>query len=303
MKRINKIQTDNEADITGENQHGFKHERSTSTLAVKLQSLIARALDEDKYVLVASLDLSSAFDVVDINLLILRLKRIGLPEDVVQLISEWLKDRFYFVSIDGENSILYDLLLGTVQGSILGPVLYAIFVSPLFDIEPLLAFADDSYIMRENSNINELIEDLQKSLEAITKWLKKSGMKVNQSKTELCLFYKRDCAPIDIVLNETKTTSKSVINVLGVLFDCKVQWNHHVSNTIRKSQKALNAIKIIRKYFNSNELLQLLTSNFYSILYYNSEVWHLPSLHVNLKKKYSYCISKRPQTCPQLPPV
>ena len=106
----------------------------------------------------------------------------------------------------------------------------------------------------------------------------------NQSKTELCLFYKRDCAPIDIVLNETKITSKSVINVLGVLFDCKLQWNHHVSNTIRKSQKALNAIKIIRKYFNSNELLQLLTSNFYSILYYNSEVWHLPSLHVNLKK-------------------
>ena len=70
LKRINEIQAENNTDITGENQHGFKQKRSTSTLSVKLQSLIARALDEDKYVLVASLDLSSAFDVVNINLLI-----------------------------------------------------------------------------------------------------------------------------------------------------------------------------------------------------------------------------------------
>ena len=58
----------------------------------------------------------------------------------------------------------------------------------------------------------------------------------------------------------------------------------YFTKTIIKSQKALNAIKIIRKYFNKKELLQLLTSNFFSILYYNSEVWHLPSLHVNMKK-------------------
>jgi hypothetical protein len=80
LKRINEIQTENETDITGENQHGFKQKRSTSPLAVKLQSLIARALDEDKYVLVASLDLSSAFDVVNINLLIKGSKELAFPK-------------------------------------------------------------------------------------------------------------------------------------------------------------------------------------------------------------------------------
>jgi hypothetical protein len=58
-----------------------------------------------------------------VDLLVKRLRIIGLPDDVVDLIKVWLMNRFYYVSIDGKNSVLFDLLLGTVQGSILGPVL------------------------------------------------------------------------------------------------------------------------------------------------------------------------------------
>ena len=130
--------------------------------------MIARALDNDEFVLVASLDLSSAFDVVNINLLLKRMRIIGLPPDVVDLVKVWLKERCYYVSINSENSCLFDLLLGTVQGSVLGPVLYAILVSPLFDIVPILAFADDSYDVKTNKNKNTLVEDMKKSLEFIT---------------------------------------------------------------------------------------------------------------------------------------
>jgi hypothetical protein len=70
--------------------------------------------------------------------------------------------------VDVTYSILFDLLLGTVQGSILGPVLYALFVSPAFDIEPHSAFADNSCILRWKNSLPELIIDLEKSLEAIT---------------------------------------------------------------------------------------------------------------------------------------
>ena len=92
--------------------------------------------------MVSSLDLSSAFYVVKIKLLMKRLRIIGIPEDVVQLISAFL------VNINGNISFMKGILLGTVQGSILGPVLYSIYVSPLFDLEYLLAFADDNYIPR-----------------------------------------------------------------------------------------------------------------------------------------------------------
>jgi riboflavin transporter FmnP len=77
---------------------------------------------------------------------------IGLPDDVIALVKVWLKGSFYFVSKNGENSYLYDLLLGTLQGSVLGPVLYALFVSPLFEIVPALSFTDDGHNMKTSKD-------------------------------------------------------------------------------------------------------------------------------------------------------
>ena len=78
--------------------------------------------------------------------------------------------------------------------------------------------------------------------------------------------------------------SNRSINVLGVIFDSKLQWSDHIALTIKKSFSALNAICLIKKFFNQKELIQLITSNFYSIMFYNSEIWHLPLLNSNLKK-------------------
>jgi hypothetical protein len=190
---------------------------------------------------VASLDLSAAFDIVNTNLLIKRLKIVGVPDYVIDLIQVWLKERSYYVSIDGVNSVLFYLLLGTVQGSILGPVLYAIFVSPMFDIDFFLSFTDDTFILKTNICKRTLIEDMEKSLESLTKWLKISGLKVNNNKTELCLFYKNNIAPITITLDGVTINSANNINVLEVLFDVKLSWTPHIYNTIAKASKSLNA--------------------------------------------------------------
>ncbi len=285
LRKILQIESEKNVDFTGKNQHGFKRKRSTSTLSADLLSQISRAIDNDEYVVLASLDMSSAFDLVNINLLVKRLIKIGLPSDIVNLISVWLRDRTFYVSIDGESSVLYDLLLGTVQGSILGPVLYAIFISPIFDIADLTAFADDKYVQKSNVSLPKLIDDIQKSLEAITKWLKKSGLIVNQGKTEACLFYKQDCAAVAIKVGEDMINTKKSINVLGVIFDTKLQWSEHVTKALQKANRSLNAIKMIRKFFSTKELVNLVTSNYYSILLYNSEIWHSANLNVSLKQK------------------
>ena len=70
MKRILELQEESNVDITGKQQHGFKKGKGTLTLSLEIQSLIARALDDNNYVLVASLDLSAAFDVVNVDLLL-----------------------------------------------------------------------------------------------------------------------------------------------------------------------------------------------------------------------------------------
>ena len=85
----------------------------------------------------ASLDLSAAFDVVNVGLLIKRMEIIGLPKDITSLVEIWLTERFFYVEVDGVTSKLVVTWFGIIQGSILGPILYALFISPLFSVEKL----------------------------------------------------------------------------------------------------------------------------------------------------------------------
>ena len=114
--------------------------------------------------------------------------------------------------------------------------------------------------------------------------VEKSGLKVNSAKTEMCSFYKSDTTPVKIMLGGEEVTSCKHIDVLGVTFDLKLNWTTHIHKTVAKCAKSLNALKIKRKYFTTKEFLMLLTSNYYSILYYNSEIWMIHSLSVANKK-------------------
>jgi hypothetical protein len=107
-----------------------------------LHHILARALDESNYALMA---LIAAFGVVKTPLLLTPLKIIGLPQDVIEPIRVWLTDRSFYVPLNENNSILFDLLCGTVQGSILGPILYAIYVSPVFHLVKMSLFTDDNF--------------------------------------------------------------------------------------------------------------------------------------------------------------
>ena len=118
----------------------------------------------------------------------------------------------------------------------------------------------------------------------ITKWLKDSGLVVNEGKTELCLFHKNDKPPITIRVSNTLVTSKKQINVLGVLFDSKLNWNSHVAQAISKAKKSLFALRLLKRHFNNDQMRILLDSNFYSVMYYNSVVWLTPNLSSEMKQ-------------------
>ena len=88
----------------------------------------------------------------------------------------------------------------------------------------------------------------------MTKWLRDSGLKVNEEKTEMCLFHRYDHHPITIVLNGKQIMSSNRMNVLGVTFDSKLQWGDHISSTVKKANTALHAIRLIKQYFTPTEL-------------------------------------------------
>jgi hypothetical protein len=89
---------------------------------------------------------------------------------------------------------------------------------------------------------------MEKSLESLTKWMKKSRLKVNNNKTKLFLFYENDTTTISINFDGASITSAKNINVLGVLFDGELSWTLDIFNTIAKASKSLNTLKLIRKF-------------------------------------------------------
>jgi hypothetical protein len=111
---------------------------------------------------------------------------------------------------------------------------------------------------------------MEHSLERITKWLGESGLLVNKSKTEICLFYRQDTAPVKVRIENTLVETKKSMNVSGVIFDSRLCWSEQVASAVNRSNRSLNVIKIIRKFFRNEELINLVTSNFYLVLYYNS---------------------------------
>jgi hypothetical protein len=127
--------------------------------------------------------------------------------------------------------------------------------------------------------------------------MKDSKLKVNQSKTEACLFYKRDCDPVRKKVSDTTITSKKTINVLGVIFDVRLKWNEQVAKAIEKSKRSLNALKLLRKYFSTKELIKLVTSNYFSILLYNLELWYSPDLNEALKHSLFVAFAKELRLC------
>ncbi len=144
--------------------------------------------------------------------------------------------------------------------SVLGPMLYAILVSPLFDLSNLTNFADDNFIIVWNRFMSGLVVDLEKELEMIVKWLKDLGLQINIAKTEVCLFHHNNQPSILITIMDQQIRTRKSINALWVFFDSKLNWHEQVAKTIKKANRSLYPIKMIKRCFTPNEIKILLDS-------------------------------------------
>jgi len=288
LQRLLDIEQNHGVDITGKGQHGFKKGKSTITACKELQKQISWALDEGNYAGVASLDLSAAFDVVNVDLLLKRIRIMGFPEDIVNLLSCWLTNRLAYAEVDGVCSQYFELESGTCQGSILGPVLFSLFVCPIVNTEDLTAYADDTYQIEIRKVKTEVIRLLEIKLQRVELWYKQSGLKVNVDKTEIVLFHRTDIKSEVVNLNGHLINTKQSMKVLGIIFDSKLEWMLQVESNVISARKTTQALRIVRRYFTCSERIQLLTSLVYSKMYYGSEIWLIPSLKKRiLNKLYS----------------
>jgi hypothetical protein len=112
-----------------------------------------------------------------------------------------------------------------------------------------------------NKERNVALEELGRILGKIVKWLKNSILKVNSSKTELFIFHCDKSTESSSRIDDVEVTSTNEINVFGLTFDSRLHFGMQISHTINSSNGSLPAIRIIKKFFTTPEIIQLLTSN------------------------------------------
>ena len=119
----------------------------------------------------------------------------------------------------------------------------------------------------------------------------------HESKTEICLFHRNDQPLIRVKIQDVIVTSKNSMNVLGVIFDCKLTWSTHIASCISKSRKKLYALRLLKKFFTPEQMRILLDSQFYSVLYYNAVIWLTSNLKTSLSHSLMSLSANALRTC------
>ena len=275
MERVASARLLNHMSINGLHelfQSSYKKFHSTETALIKIQSDILSALDNKKCVLLTMLDLSAAFDTIDHSTLLSRLKsEIGVSGKVYKWFSSYLSDRKQSVLIHGMQSKLMELIYGVPQGSVLGPILFIIYMGPLGRLLKSLGvnyhfYADDSqiYVTFNVPNADEAVKKVEEVASIIKKWMKENFLCLNEDKTEVLLIAsKSDHTKLKIphikIGNELITPSKEAKNI-GFVFDNLMDCKSHIKQTCKSGWYHLRNIGRIRPYLDQTSTATLVHS-------------------------------------------
>ena len=187
------------------------------------------------------MDLSKAFDSISHDLLIAKLHAYGFSIDTVTFFYSYLKRRNQNVKVNNTYNVFQVLLSGVPQGSILGPLLFNIFINDFYlwiTQTDLLNFADDNTISAAEKNIENLISTLEEESQAAVEWFKMNEMIVNPDKFQVIIIKKnskmKDSYPLNI--NDQKINSENRVKLLVIEIDNKLCFEQHISTLCKKKQ-------------------------------------------------------------------
>ena len=259
-------------------QHGFMKNRSTTTQLLKVYNTIGSVLDVGGQVDIAFLDFSKAFDSVSHACLLYKLQyTFGFDESFLQWFKSYLLNRFQCVVMEGERSDWQPVTSGVPQGSILGPLLFLMFINDLPDVivsSTVALFADDCKIFKVINDVNDSLS-LQKDLNELHNWSTKWNMQFNASKCKI-MRISRSNSPVEhnYYLDGTQLECVGNFKDLGVMFDTTLSFKTHISSIVAKANRVSGMIKRSIGYSAPLSVkLTLYKSLVRPNLEYNSQVW------------------------------
>jgi hypothetical protein len=265
-----------------ENQHGFSPGKSCATALCEATTEWLAALDRRSSptarIDLVSVDYSRAFDSISHHVLIKKLhKTYGIRGPLLQWITSFLTGRRQCVLFRGASSEWINVLSGVPQGSVLGPLLFNIYVNDLhLHLQSsIYAYADDTLIFREIKGDTD-IATLQSDLDTLNWWSNNNALQLNPSKCNVMCITRRKVKPVPSYnVNNTTLATTDSLRLLGVTVCSDLSWNCHVNNTVKKCNKLLGFIRIVAGSKNSYVLLKLYQALILPILDYCAPVWNV----------------------------
>ena len=274
----------NHAVLT-ENQHGFRRNHSCESQLILTVQDLARSLDKKMQIDMAIMDFSKAFDVVPHKRLISKLRTYGIHNSALTWISNFLCCRLQRVVVSGEKSGWSKVISGVPQGTVLGPLLFFLYINdlPCGVTSSVRLFADDCILYREIKSPHDHVA-LQKDLDALNDWANRWQMKFNIGK---CSIMRISHARTSKVY--TYTLGGEVLSVveqhpyLGITISDRLNWNSHIQSICGKANRALGFVRRNLHACRRSTKLEAYRSLVRPLLEYSSSVWD-PHTKLNIDR-------------------
>ena len=281
-----------ENKILSELQFGFQKNKSTEQAVTSIVSALEQAKIEKKSSYCVFLDFAKAFDTVNHEILLSKLDHHGISGSSHSLFQTYLSNRVQQTEINGVLSEKGIIKHGVPQGSVLGPLLFLLYINDISESSNILKFflfADDTtvfYSDKTNANTENL---LNCELAKVSDWLAANKLSLNVKKSNFLYFRYGNCKKhkINLTLNDTLVEEKEVTKYLGVMIDNKLNWKFHIEHVRAKLSRGNGMISKVRYYVNEQCLLNLYYSFIQSHINYNLLNWTstYPTLLNNINTK------------------
>ena len=267
-------------NLLASEQSGFRPKHSTVTSLIKVTDDWLNAMDNKLVTGAVFVDLRKAFDTVDHSLLLNKLARYGLTPGSIQWFKDYLDNRQIITQINGTLSEPKSIHCGVPQGSILGPLLFVLYINDLVSHVKkckVHLYADDTVLYFSSDSIQNVQKTLQDELNSLFKWMCMNKLSLNTEKTVCMLIGSRNVlskqVPLQLLVNSKEIKQVHEVKYLGVTVDDKLSWNAHTENVCKKVSKIVSFLGRLRYFVNEKNMKLIYNAIVIPQLDYADIVW------------------------------